>query len=152
MSFGLLQYSLMLAAWLALALVLAMTSMGRKTDLPAPTLKRCFADPWLALSIGILFTFATAPLVWAYYHVFALIPIFAFFRPREKPGMTAWVALCYLAMANPLLEWLGSAGLVPLIPIIMLWAWTPLLVVVLGEVVNYSLVTGMADGQNAGPR
>ena len=148
MAFGLVQYALMLAAWLALALVLAMTSMGRRTDLLVPAALRCFADPWLALSIGVLFTFATAPLVWAYYHVFALVPMFAFFRPKEHPGRTALVIVSYLTMANPLLELLGSAGFGPLIPIIMFWSWTPLLVVVLGEVADRSVATRMGHVQD----
>ena len=114
-----------------------------------PTALRCLDDPWLALSIGILFTFATAPLVWAYYHLFALVPMFAFFRPREHPARTAWIVVAYLAMANPLLEALGAAGLVPLIPIIMFWAWIPLLVVVLGEASDRSLATAGGDGHNA---
>ncbi len=132
-SMGLLPYALMISAWLALAFVLAMTSMGRRTEQLVPAARRCLADPWLALSISIMFTFATAPLVWAYYHVFALIPMFAFFRAREHPARTAWIVVAYLAMANPLLELLGAAGFVPIIPLVMFWAWVPLLVVVLGE-------------------
>jgi hypothetical protein len=144
MSFGLVEYSLMLAAWLGLAFLLAMTAMGRRTDLLAPTARRCFADPWLALSIGIMFTFTTAPLVWAYYHLFALVPMFAFFRPSGHPRRTALIVICYLAMANPLLEVLGSLGLVPIIPILMLWAWVPLLVVVLDEVADRAQAAALA--------
>jgi hypothetical protein len=148
-SMGLVPYALMISAWLALALVLAVTFMGRRTDQLVPTVLRCLADPWLALSIGIMFTFATAPLVWAYYHVFALVPMFAFFRPREHPARTAWIVVAYLAMANPLLEALGAAGFVPLIPLIMFWAWVPLLGVVLGEAADRSLATAGGARHNA---
>jgi hypothetical protein len=148
-SMGLLAYSLMISAWLALAFVLAMTSMGRRTHGLVSAARRCLADPWLALSIGIMFTFATAPLVWAYYHVFALVPMFAFFRPREHPARTAWIVVAYIGMANPLLEALGAAGLVPLIPIIMFWAWVPLLGVVLAEAADRSLATAGGAGHNA---
>jgi hypothetical protein len=137
---GLVPYALMISAWLALAFVLAMTSMGKRTDQLMPAVKRCLADPWLALSVGIMFTFATTPLVWAYYHVFALVPMFAYFRPREHPARTAWIVVAYLAMANPLLELMGAAGLVPIIPIVMFWAWIPLLVVVLGEAADRAAI------------
>ncbi len=41
MAYGLLTYSLMIAAWLAFALVLAMTAMGKRPDLLVPTARRC---------------------------------------------------------------------------------------------------------------
>ena len=75
--------------------------------------------------------------------------VFAFFRPREQPARCAWIVVAYLAMANPLLEALGAAGLVPLIPLIMFWAWIPLLVVVLGETVDHSLATAGDPRHNA---
>jgi hypothetical protein len=146
-SLGLVQYALMISAWMGLAFVLAMTSLGKRTDRLVPSLLACLADPWLALSIGILFTFATAPLVWAYYHVFALIPMFAFFRPREHPARTAWIVVAYLAMTNPLLEALAAAAFIPIIPIIMFWGWVPLLVVVLGEVADRSQGYSEASAQ-----
>ena len=91
MAFGLIQYALMISAWMALAFVLAMTSMGRRTQELVPAARRCLEDPWLALSIGVMFTFATAPLVWPHYHVFALIPMVAYFRPREQPLRAALI-------------------------------------------------------------
>ncbi len=137
MHYGLLQYALMIAAWLALAFVLAMTSMGRRSDLLVPTARECLSDPWLALSIGILFTFATSPLVWAYYHVFALIPMFGLFRPGRRAKLRiGCVVVSYVAMMNPLLELLGSSGHAAAIPFVMLWSWIPLLVAVLADVVD----------------
>ncbi|MGZ5661061.1 MAG: hypothetical protein ACXWG6_06820 [Usitatibacter sp.] len=137
MHYGLVQYSLMIAAWLGLALVLAMTSMGRRTDLLVPTARSCLSDPWLAVSIGIVFTIATSPLVWAYYHLFALIPMFALTRPGGRQRLKrACVAACYVAMMNPLLEFLGSRGLVTAIHFVMLWSWLPLLVALLADVAD----------------
>jgi hypothetical protein len=141
MAFSLIQYALLISAWMALAFVLAVTSVGRRTNELVPSMRRCLEDPWLALSIGVMFTFATAPLVWAYYHVFALIPMFAFFKPREQPKRAILIGLAYLGMTNPFLEMLGAAGHVPLIPLIMFWAWVPLLMVVLSECADRSLGT-----------
>ncbi|HEY2629755.1 MAG TPA: hypothetical protein VGI57_11545 [Usitatibacter sp.] len=144
---GLVQYALLITAWLALAFILAVTSIGRRTQMLVPAVRRCLEDPWLALSIGVMFTLGTAPLVWAYYHLFALIAIFAFFRPRTHPRRAILIALSYLGMTNPLLEFLGGAGFVPLIPIIMFWAWVPLLAVVLCECDDRALAMVPGDGQ-----
>lgn len=133
-AYGLLTYSLMISAWLAFALVLAVTAMGRRADLLVPTAWRCFADPWLGLSIGAIFTLATSPLVWAYYDMFALIPMFALWRRESTPFQKACVVVSYVAMANPLFSLMDGAGLVPAIPIVMLWSWIPLLVAVIAEV------------------
>jgi hypothetical protein len=128
MSYGLLEYALMIAAWLALAVVLAMSSMGRRGDLLLPTALKCFADPWFALSIGILFTFATSPMVWPHYQLFGLIPIFWLFRLDGRWGFKTWcAAISYVAMTNPLLEFLGAAGRFAIIQSLMLLCWTPLI-------------------------
>ncbi len=145
MAFGIIQYALLVSAWMALAFVLAVTSVGRRTNDLVPAMRRCLEDPWLALSIGVMFTFATAPLVWAYYHVFALIPMFAFFRLRASISGARCIdrdSRAYLGMTNPLLarSWVAQ-GFVPLIPIIMFWAWVPLLMVVLSECADRSLAT-----------
>jgi hypothetical protein len=133
-AYSLLAYSGMIAAWLAFALVLAMTRMGRRADLPVPTAKRCFTDPWLGLSIGAVFTLATSPLVWAYYDMFALVPMFALARRESTPLQKACVVVSYVAMANPFFALMDAVGLVPAIPIVMLWSWIPLLVAVVVEV------------------
>jgi len=148
-TFGLLGYALLITAWLAFAVVLAMTEMGRRFGDLLPAARRTLADPGLAASLGVVFTLATSPLVWPFYHLFALVPMILFFRPREAPRRAACIAASYLAMTSPLLELLGRAGFGPLIPILMLWAWTPLLVVVLGEVAGRALATPVGDGHNA---
>jgi Glycosyltransferase family 87 len=128
MSYSLLEWAMMVCACLALALVLAMSSMGRRGDLLVPTAVKCFSDPWFALGIGILFTFATSPLVWAYYHVFALIPLFWLFRLDGRRDLgTVCATICYVAFANPLLELLGAAGRLDIIHYVLLLSWTPLL-------------------------
>jgi hypothetical protein len=148
MSYGLLQYAVMIAMWLALALVVTMSSMGRRSDLLAPTAVKCFSNPWFALTIGIVFTFATSPLVWAYYHVFALIPIFWLFRRDGRRDFKTWcVAICYVALANPLLELLSAGGHVGIIQSVMLLSWTPLILAVFAYVVEQrkSLQAGSAS-------
>jgi hypothetical protein len=145
MSYSLLQYTLMISAWLALAFVLAMSSMGRTGDLLVPTAVKCFSDPWFALGVGILFTFATSPLVWAYYHVFALILIFWLFRRDGRWDLGTWCAtICFVAFANPLLEFLGAAGEFGAIHSLMLLSWTPLLLGTLVYVVDQRKSIGLA--------
>ena len=134
MAYGLLTYSLMIAAWLAFAFILAMTAMGRRTDLLVPTARRCFADPWLGLSIGAVYTLATSPLVWAYYHMFALVPMFALLRRESTRLQNVCVVLSFAAMANPLFAAMAATGLAGAIPLVMLWSWIPLLVAVVAEV------------------
>ena len=148
-SFGLLTYALLVTTWLAFAVILAMTSMGRRFGDLLPAARRTLADPGLAASLGVVFTLATSPLVWPFYHLFALVPMILHFRPREAPRMAACIAFSYLAMTSPLLELLGRAGFGPMIPVLMLWAWTPLLAVVLGEVSRRALATPVGDGHNA---
>ena len=148
-TFGLLTYALLITACLAFAVVLAMTGMGRRSRELLPAARRTFSDPGLAASLGVMFTLATSPLVWPFYHLFALVPMILFFRPRQAPMRAACIAVSYLAMTGPLLELLGRAGFGPVIPLLMLWAWAPLLVAVLGEVADRALATPMGDGQNA---
>ena len=133
MAYGLLTYSLMIAAWLAFAFLLAMTAMGQRSALLAPTARSCFADPWLGLSIGAVYTLATSPLVWAYYDMFALVPMFALLRRESTSLQKACVVASYVAMANPLFAAMAATGLAPAIPLVMLWSWIPLLVAVLVE-------------------
>jgi len=134
MAYGLLTYSAMIAAWLAFAFVLAMTAMGRRTDLLLPTARRCLADPWLGVSIGVVFTLATSPLVWAYYDMFALVPMFALLRIDAPRLQRACVVLAYVLMANPLFALMDAVGIAQAIPLVMLWSWIPLLVAVVSEV------------------
>jgi hypothetical protein len=128
MSYGPMGYSLLIAVALAMAFIVAMSSMGRRGDLVLPTALKCFADPWFALSIGILFTFTTSPMVWPHYHLFALIPIFWLFRLDGRWEFKTWcAALTYVALTNPVLEFLGAAGHFSIIQSLMLLCWTPLI-------------------------
>jgi hypothetical protein len=63
------------------------------------------------LSVGVLLTFATSPMVWPHYHVFALIPIFWLFRRHGRWDAGTWGALiCLVGWSRPVLETLAESG------------------------------------------
>jgi hypothetical protein len=127
MAYGPLGYGVLIGTLLGLALLAALTALGRRPlDVKAAT-KRLLGDPWCAMSLGVLFTIACSPLLWAYYHVFLLIPIFWLFRGEGRwDGASAWAALGYLALSRPVIGPLLAAGHLEAIDALMLLAWTPL--------------------------
>jgi hypothetical protein len=128
MSYGPLGYSLLIALALVMAFIIAMSSMGRRGDLLVPTALKCFADPWFALTIGIIFTFATSPMVWPHYHVFALIPIFWLFRNDSARRAGTWGAvICYCGLSTPLIGLLASEGYYGILQAMMLLSWIALI-------------------------
>ena len=110
-SYGALGYGAVLGLALLLALALAMSATGRRSDLLWPTAKRAFSSPWFAASVGVLFTFATSPLVWSHYFVLALIPIVWLAGRGGVTGVGTWgAAICYLALARETIGLLVSGG------------------------------------------
>jgi hypothetical protein len=80
--------------------------------------------------------------------VFALIPIFWLFRRDGRRDFKTWcVAICYVALTNPLLELLSAGGHVGIIQSVMLLSWTPLILAVFAYVVEQrkSLQAGSAS-------
>jgi hypothetical protein len=127
-SYGPVGYGLIIAAALSIALALAMSSGGRGTHLLAATLRRVFADPWFAASLGIVFTFATSPLVWPHYQVLALVPIFWLVRGDARRDIGAWGAIfCYVTLTEPFFELLFAAGFYEAIQGTMLVSWVALI-------------------------
>ena len=127
MSYGPMGYGLIIAAALSVALILATSSGGRRTDLVIPALRAAFSDPWCAAGIGVLFTFATSPLVWPHYLLFALVPIFWLVRIDGEVDAGTWgAALCYGALSLPLMSILGAGGFYGAIQAAMLFSWLAL--------------------------
>jgi hypothetical protein len=107
------EYGLLLSALVAVALA----ARGRAW----------LRDPWAAASAGVLATLATSPLVWPYYHLFALIPIAWVFRSRPRWDAASWCAVAtYAALSSPVLAALLAAQLYGTLRLLMFLAWLPL--------------------------
>lgn len=122
-------YALIVAAVLALVLYAAMTDSGKRNDLFAPTARRLLADPWFAASAGVIFTFATSPLLWVHYHLFALVPVFWLYRTYGRHDFaTACAIASYLAVSRPLITLLIGAELYGIVHSMIFFSWVPLVV------------------------
>jgi hypothetical protein len=120
-------YSALVMATLVGILALAMSGWGKSAPLLAPTLRRALADPWFAMSAGVIFTLAAAPLVWYHYYVLALVPI-AWLLRRHGSGM--WPAACalagYCAMSVQGLAALSMLEANAAIAVALHYPWVPL--------------------------
>ena len=119
-------YGLVLAGFLALALMMAL-SVGGRASLGGAA-RRAFSDPWFAASVGILFTFATSPLVWPHYHMLLLIPIAWLLTRAGSCRACAWgAAACYLLLSRVVIDPLVSMGMFELLQALTLLSWLALL-------------------------
>jgi hypothetical protein len=124
---GALGYGALLGLVLLVALALAMTAVGRRTDLLWPTAKRAFASPWFAASVGVLLMFATSPLVWSHYLVLALVPIIWLFGRDGVKGVGTWGAIvCYLVLTRQAIDFLASSGHMAILYAITMLSWLAL--------------------------
>ncbi len=120
-------YGLVLAAALALSLVVALSAGGRANVLAASA-RRAFADPWFAASVGILFTFASSPLVWPHYHMLLLIPIAWLLHPARGCRACFWGAVaCYAVLSRAVIDPLVELQMFGLLQALSLLSWTALL-------------------------
>ena len=86
-----------------------------------------FADPWAAASIGVLFTLAASPLVWPYYHLFALVPMAWLFRAEGRWDVASACAIAaYAALSSPVLAALLAAQQLVALRLLMFMSWLPL--------------------------
>jgi hypothetical protein len=103
--FGPVGWGLALAAVVIVAIVLALSDLGKRGDLLLPAARRAFADPWFAASAGIVLTFAASPLVWPHYHVLALIPIAWLLWPQRPCAVCVWgAAACYFVLSRAVID------------------------------------------------
>jgi hypothetical protein len=128
MAYGPLGYSMIIGGVLAMTFFLALSPAGRRSADIVAAAARCFSDPWCAVSAGVVLTFATSPMVWPHYHVFALVPIFWMLR-LDRPGSwgTWGAALCYGVLSSPVIALLAGAGWLGPLDLLTLLSWTLLL-------------------------
>ncbi len=125
---GVAGFTLIIAAALLVAGVIAMTRWGKRGDLLVPTARALLDDPGFVLSAGILATLATAPLVWQHYLLFAIAPIIWFFRFDGRWGLATWCSLlAYIGFFKPMRYVLDNETYEMLYPFLIL-SWVPLLV------------------------
>jgi len=78
--------------------------------------------------VGILFTFATSPLVWPHYHMLLLIPIAWLLTRAGSCRACAWgAAACYLLLSRVVIDPLVSMGMFELLQALTLLSWLALL-------------------------
>ncbi len=136
-TYGAAGYGMILGCVLLLAFALAMTSMGRRTDLLWPTAKRAFANAWFAASVGVLLTFATSPLVWSHYFVLALVPILWLVGRDGIKGAGTWGAvICYVVLARGVVDLLVTGGHMTTLYAITMLSWVALVPGTLGYAIE----------------
>ena len=125
------RYGLLVSAFAIVVLAAVLLRDGR-TDALGARAKSVFSDPWAAVSIGVLFTLASSPLVWPYYHLFALLPVFWLVRTHGRWDFPSWCAVAtYAALSSPLLALLIAAEQLVALRLVMFLSWLPLVPAVL---------------------
>jgi len=110
-----------------MALVLAFSDRGRDGAGTGAAARRAFADPWLAASVGIVFTFATSPLVWPHYYVLALLPM-AWLLAQPGCRSCRWGAVAaYLALSRLAIDPLVALQAYGVLQFLSVTAWLALL-------------------------
>jgi hypothetical protein len=122
-------FALLVAALLSIALFMALT---RHADALAggrrEALRQAWSDPWFAVSVGVVFTFATYPLVWPHYHLLALVPMFWLFRRNGRwDWATGCVVASYAGFSRPALHFVSEQGLIGASLVMVLFSWAVLL-------------------------
>ena len=87
-----------------MTLLLVFSDNGRDSSGALNAARRAFASPWFAASIGIVFTFATSPLVWPHYYVLALIPM-AWIVGQSRCAACRWAAVAsYVVLSRAVID------------------------------------------------
>jgi hypothetical protein len=125
------RYGLLVSAFAAVVLAAVLMRDGRTSEL-VPRLRAVFLDPWAAVAIGVLFTLASSPLVWPYYHLFALLPIAWLVRTHGRWDGPSWCAIAtYAALSSPVLSLLIAMDQPVALRLLMFLSWLPLVPAVL---------------------
>ena len=119
-------WGVLLGVVLIAAVVGAARAPGQASgDLPR-VLRRAFADPFYAMSFGIMLTLAVSPLVWKHYLVLALVPIAWQVRGEGRIGQVgALVAFFLMSLKAEL--WLYLLGGLDLFDGVRRVAWLALI-------------------------
>lgn len=126
-------YGLLVSAF-AIVVLAAVLLRDRNTADLVPRARAVFSDPWAAVSTGVLFTLASSPLVWPYYHLFALLPIFWLVRTHGRWDGPSWCAVAtYAALSSPVLALLIAAEQLAALRLLMFLSWLPLVPAVLSR-------------------
>lgn len=122
-------YSLILVAAIAIGFVAVLSESGKHPEQLLPASARVLDDPWLAASLGVLMTCATAPLVWPHYFLLNLLPItWLLLRPGRPDWASGCAILSYLMQSKPLIMLLaGALHATGLTSSMMAFTWAPLL-------------------------
>jgi hypothetical protein len=120
------RYGALICAFLAATLAALLVRDGRTAQL-GERARAMFADPWAAASTGVLFTLAASPLVWPYYHLFALVPIAWLVHANGRWDGASWCAVgTYAALASPTLALLVAAEQYAALRLLMFLSWLAL--------------------------
>ena len=115
-----------IAAIAGLVFILALgVALARGGDLRSAARER-MRDPAFMGSAAVLLTFATSPLLWPHYEVWALLPIAYVLRERRADGAATAAILGGVLMSRPLATALDAAGLPGLVGTALMMAWLPL--------------------------
>jgi hypothetical protein len=121
------QSGVLLGAALLFFFFAAVTSLGKRMAGAVDATKRILADPWCAASIGVLIELAITPLMWPYYRMLALVPVFWLVWRRQRwDAATLWTALAYVMMSRQVVLALIEPALLPFHRLDNLLAWLPL--------------------------
>ena len=121
-------WGLALVGVIAMSIVLALSDNGRRGDRLGAAARIAFADPWFAVSVGILLTFAASPLVWPHYHLFALIPIAWLIGAGGSCRVCGWGAIaCYVVLSRVVTDPLVAQQMFGLLQMLSLLSWIALL-------------------------
>ena len=124
---------LVLALFAAAAFAVA-SAMGSRRDAVMPALCKAARDPGFAISCAVVLTFATYPLVWAHYHVWALLPMLWLVRaPAKWNGTTLAIIFSYAAFSRPVLQLCAAVDATQVLALLVTFAWLPLVAALLLE-------------------
>ena len=120
------RFSILVSVFMA-AVIAALLMRDGGGQVLVPRARAVLADPWAAASLGVLFTLAAAPLVWPYYHLFALVPIAWLILGERWDAAATCAALSYAALSSPVLAILVAGEQYTVLRMLMFLSWIPLL-------------------------
>lgn len=120
-------YGALLGIAFALLVAAGLSGFGKRLHGTREALRGALADPWCAASLGIVFAYATTPLLWPHYLLWSLVPMYWLFRREDRwDAPTVCVAVAYVALTTPVLVALYEAGQVAALHALIKLAWIPL--------------------------